>query len=121
MTMASVQWVSVEGSRVLYVDYRGTKTAAEMVALMPELVKQAKSAPQPIRFLFNFTGVPVPPEFMKAAKELAKKDFANVKRKSAVLGVDGLKGMLLTAYNAFVGASMKPFASEADAYTWLRS
>lgn len=113
-----IAWIDHRGTKILYSDYRGL-SLDKMLLQLDETAAIMSKLPNKVATLSNFEGIGVPPEFMKRAKELGKTTFEPKTAKSAIVGIDGLKGLLLKAYNTFTGASMKPFPSESDAKDYL--
>ena len=69
--------------------------------------------------LSNFDGVPVGTEFMNKVKPWGKELQPKIKRQ-ALLGVTGLKNILLQGYILFTGEKeIKTFDSEAEALDYL--
>jgi hypothetical protein len=111
-------WIEHNGTKILYSDYRGLNLD-KMLALLDETAAVMSKVTGKVPTLSNFEGVGVPPEFMKKAKELGKTTFEPKTSKSAITGIDGLKALLLKAYNTFTGATMKPFPNEGEAKAYL--
>lgn len=114
----AITWIAHRGLKILYSDYRGL-TPEKMLAQLDETASVMSMVPGKVLTLSNFEGVPVGPDFMKKAKEMGKAIFEPRTQKAAIVGIDGLKGMLLKAYNAFTGASMVPFPDETAARDYL--
>lgn len=114
----AISWIEYKGTKILYTDYRGLNVE-QMVKQLDETASMMSKLAAKVNTLANFEGVGVPPEFMKRAKELGKSHFEPKTAKSAILGIDGLKALLLKAYNTFTGATMQPFPSEAAAKEYL--
>ena len=58
-------------------------------------------------------------EFMQRAKQLGKEIFDSRTSKSAVLGVTGIKKILLNGYNMIVKNKLEPFDTKEEALEYL--
>jgi hypothetical protein len=111
-------WVEHCGHSIIYVDYRGLGTT-ECVATLHEHTALADAARGPLLTLVDARGAVFGSEFMQAAKAAAP---LNTRRtaKRAIVGVEGIKGVLLTSYNAVAApVPLKPFATVDEALDYL--
>jgi hypothetical protein len=69
-------------------------------------------------YLGNFENTVVESEFMKKANELGKKTEP-LNEKSAVVGISGMKSVLLNTYNFFTGGKLKACKTEEEALDFL--
>ena len=114
----SVKWIEYKGKRILYSDYRGLTEELGIENLELEAQMIAASETKAL-VLNNYEGTTATPDFMKRAKELGPTVTEPNTAKNAALGITGLKELLLRAYNAFTGAKVRPFKTEAEALEWL--
>jgi hypothetical protein len=111
-----VKWIDYKGKRILYVDFR--KLYEEQVLANDELfVKFIKESPTKVLILANVEGAAI--SSLEKIKEVSKKEVSPKVAKSAIVGITGLKDILLRAYNSFTGSSAQPFATEQEAMDWL--
>jgi hypothetical protein len=113
----ALQWIEHRGQRILSVDFRNL-TEDQMIAQLNEELSTLQSEPRKSRLLVNVTDAATGQRFMAAAKALGKQIDALVE-KQAIVGVDGLKTILLRAYNAVSGGTLKPFDTETLALEYL--
>lgn len=71
--------------------------------------------------LCDFLGVPVASEFSDKGKELGNAYIKDSVEKSAVLGIKGIKRLLLNTYNYFSGDSLKSVKAIGEALECLVS
>lgn len=117
--MSGVTWKTHAGKKVLIADYRGTK-GAETVALMKQVAKEVQAAPPGVLILTDVTGVALGPDFMAESKKLNEDVLGPRGAKLAMVGVDGIKALLLKGFNAVgKGAKGVPFPDEASALAHL--
>lgn len=116
----AIEQITHKGKLILYVDYRGLETEAEMIGLMEELGTVLAAAPSKRLVLQNFEGTRLSPGFMDRAKVVGKASESGMLR-DAMLGITGLKDILLRGYTAVTGqqALTKAFATEEEALAWL--
>ena len=115
-----VQWITHKGKKILFSDYSNVKNQDELFEIMKESLRMQDETTDKILGLVDMTNASVGPEFMKEAKEQGKSQL-HKRDKSAVLGITGLKAMLLKGYNLFSGDSAKPFATKEEALDYLCS
>jgi hypothetical protein len=114
------QWIEHQGKKILHNDFRGSRNEQDILSVMADLSKILTASPKKVLVLTDLTGTSVTPEVMNQVKVFGK-DVMNVKiEKSAVLGITGLKNILLEGFLAVTGAKyIKPFAAEGEALKWL--
>ena len=83
------------------------------------MVKFYKEADQPIYLLLDVRGTFVNPEVMDKLKHYGKTVFNGRSAKRAILGVTGVKKILLKGYNLFTSTSVTPFETEVEAKDYL--
>ena len=116
----TTKWIEHQGKRILYIDYRGHKTDTEMFQTMDEEVKIEAASPVKVLGLANFVGVNVTANYMARVNKTGVEVRNQKVQKMALLGVTGLKLILLQSYFRFTGATnMKTFDTEAAALAWL--
>jgi len=107
------------GKSILYIDYRGLKKKEEMLANLHEAVKIYRSHPtEKYRVLIDVTDAAGSQEWMDESKKYGK-EMGKQTIKSAILGVTGVKKVLLMGYNAVVGGRLKPFSTKDAALEYL--
>lgn len=119
-----VEWIEHNGKRILFTDHRGQGshgmiTNAEKAAQMVREVHQ----PEKILFLTNFEGATLTPEVMARLKTLGQEVYEPRTEKLALLGITGIRHILLAGYNRITGAGkhQKLFDNREDALDWLVS
>lgn len=115
--MAGYSIIEYKGNEILYLDYRGMNEK-QMIQTLDEATEQSLQENKPILLLTNITGTFVLPDFLKKAKEDGKRT-KHLTLKSAIVGAEGAKKVLLKFHNLFVGSEMKPFQDEEEAKEWL--
>jgi hypothetical protein len=114
----SLSWIDHQGTRILLNDFRGLPEP-EAIAQLEEEVKLLESQPDKVRMLVDVRDAPIMRGFLARATSLAPRIEARL-TKQAILGVTGVKGMLLSAFNLVSkGVPLRPFGSEADAKRYL--
>ena len=112
------QWIDYKGKKILYVQYTGLK-APEMLGLIKtasEMIVAAKS--NQVLSLTDVTDCFVNQEFL----DLSKKQSAitlQYTKKAAIIGIVGLKKVLLNGLNAFTSNPRVPFDTLQQAKDWL--
>lgn len=115
-----VEWIHHNGKKVLFADYSNVKTQEELLEIQKESIRVAREISGTFLSMGDVTNSALGPDFMKEAK-LQGKEFKHKMDKSAIIGITGLKGMLLKGFNLFSGDSVKPFATKEEALDYLTS
>ncbi len=113
-----IDWVNHKGKKILHADFRNTESE-ELVGGVDQVEKAINGAGGKVLILWNFEGVQVDGAFMDRIKQLGKEVLKEKAEKSAILGIDKLRAILLKAYNKFSGDNLSPFKTEAEALDWL--
>lgn len=113
----SLKYIEYKGKKILYVDYRN-KNGIENMATIDAAAKEIGSWTQKGLSLSDFRNATATPEFMAHLKKVGAEVF-QPKAKIAVLGITGVKNILLQAYNAFTKNEVVPFETEEEAKEWL--
>lgn len=112
-----IEWTSYKGKRILRVDYSGLNEQ-QMIAQLEQGTKVILNEKEKILYLGNFTETVVTSTFMDKANALAKQTDEKL-IKGAIVGVTGMKSVLLNTYNMLTGSKMKSFKTEAEALEYL--
>lgn len=112
------EWIQHKGKRILYVNYSECKDKDEMIALLDEMAEVFKQSGGNLLTIDDFTSAYASKEFMDHAKELGHVFSAN-RIKGAMLGIAGVKKILLQAYNLFAKEKLVPCGSKEEALEYL--
>lgn len=112
--------ISHKGKEVLYVDYRDCKDPADRLALLESSFNMMMEREGEQLILLNVEGQPGDREYMKRAKEIEKLRTGKI-GKRAILGIEGIKKVLLMGINKFSNdqAKVMPFNDEHTALEYL--
>jgi hypothetical protein len=118
--MSHTSWIEHQDKRILFVDYRGQETPEAMIHVLEEEISVDAASPTKVLVLANFEGTSGSVEYMARVKK-AGKEIRNQKvQKTALLGITGLKVVLLDGYIRFTGDEhIRAFDTEAEALDWL--
>jgi hypothetical protein len=116
--MNRITWITHKGKKILSCDYQGAPTE--------EIIKSFKIAnntmfrsPVPLLVLSDFSDTEITGEAVRYLKNAESRQAAEKMKKSAVLGIDGVKRVLLNFYNAANGGKARAFGSREEALDWL--
>ena len=114
-------WKTYKGKQVFYVDYGGLNID-EMLKLLNETCEVLKQSSGNVLLLTNFEKAIVPTQFMTEVKRLGKEVISVKTTKTALLGVYGIREVLVQGYTFFTGEkNLKAFKTEQEAMEWLIS
>lgn len=116
----SVKWIEYKGKKIIHGDYRGLRDKELREALEVE-AKLTREAPGRVLILDDFTKSVMDSESMNYLQKIGKEEIEPKTEKCAILGVEGMKKVLLQVYNWFTGAGARQrvFESEQAAKEWL--
>lgn len=115
--MNRIQKIQYKGKEIIYVNYEGLREP-EMVEILNQVEQIILSDNKPHLQLTNISDAFATPGFMAAAKIFGKKT-QNLTSKSAIVGITGVKALLLKSYNFVSGDKLKAFATEDEAKEYL--
>ena len=112
------EWISHKGKKLLYINF-GKLSPSEMAALVKKAAAMivASGSSQNLT-LTDVNDAFVNNEFLAVAKEQSKISLPLTK-KSAIVGVTGVKKILLQGVNAFTSKPRVPFDTIEQAKNWL--
>ncbi|XOV93088.1 MAG: hypothetical protein ACFHWX_23180 [Bacteroidota bacterium] len=105
------------GKKIIYTRFSHL-SEEQMIAAIKEQFEVVKASPGKVVTLADFTNTAVSNDFMTVVKKLGK-EMAHKIDKQAVLGITGLKKVLLSGYNAFTSNPAHPFSTEEEAINFL--
>jgi hypothetical protein len=114
----SIEWISHEGKKILYIDYAGLspKEELEQIAKAAQILVDTKEKSN--LTLSNLANAKLDQDFVNLSKEKGKISGQYTK-KAAVLGIEGVRKVLLRAVNSFSGNPREPFSTKEEALAWL--
>jgi hypothetical protein len=115
----NISYIQYKGKKIQYIDYTHCKNHMEMIKVLDELRLEYEKTTELFISLADFTGTYGSSEFLNEANRLAKDHSDKRMIKSAVLGVTGIKKILLNTYNMFLKNKMVPFDTKEEALEYL--
>lgn len=118
MPISEIQYKS---KSIIIVDYSSCKRKEQMLALLAESTDYFKNNKEThLRILMDFTNAYGSKEFMDRAKSDRLEVFKTKTATSAVIGISGIKQILLKGYNVVSpGKGMTPFKTKEQALEYL--
>jgi hypothetical protein len=115
------EFIEYKGKKILYVNYQGIKETETAISILHKAVEIERKSDGNLLLLQNYNETFGSQEFMTEIKKLGKEVSDKVK-KNALIGISGIKKILLGAYTAFSGErNIKTFSTEEEAKEWLIS
>jgi hypothetical protein len=115
----SFKWDMYKGKQILYVDYGGLNTE-DMIKLLKESCDELNKSRGGVLLLASFENTTIESKFMNEVNRLGKEIITVKASKTALLGISGVKGVLVQGYTFFTGEkNLKSFSTERDAMEWL--
>ena len=121
--MDRVRWIEVKGQKILYSDYSNLKTVEEQLEVWRATVAVAKENPG-VNYpaILNFTNTAGSAELMEKMKQAITDSGLGQPRKKAVIGIAGVKNVLLDGYVRATGNKLiKACADDAEAIEFVTS
>ncbi|MEQ6165876.1 hypothetical protein AAOE16_01675 [Ekhidna sp. MALMAid0563] len=116
-----VSYITHKGRKILYVNFKDIKSKEAVLANLEEMKKFYLEATEKIYLLLDVRGTFTDPEVMDRLKNYGKNHFNGKSEKRAVLGVTGVKKILLKGYNLVTKTEVQPFDDEEQAKDYLAS
>lgn len=111
------QWINHKGKKIFRIDYSGL-SEQEMIKQLEEGTQLMLKQQEPILYLGIFTNTVLTTAFMNRANQLGKETEKIVAR-SALIGISGMKSVLVNTYNMLTGNKMRAFKDEEEAKEFL--
>ncbi len=115
----SVELITYNGKKIVFGDYSECNTKEKMIEKLYEVEKLMNNQHGSVLYLADLTNTHGSREFMKAAKEVANRTFNHKVEKAALLGIVGIKKVLLNGFNAVSKYKFEPFDTKEMALEFL--
>jgi hypothetical protein len=120
-----VDWLDLNGTRVLFMDFAGASVAESLTSIRDFLEVMQRQAPQSVLLLSDVTDAAYDASISRQWKE-ARLRYDDVIRASAIYGLKGLVGVAVRGFidaRRLLGLSAangpRIFSSAAEAREWL--
>ncbi len=113
-----VSFLTHQDRQIFFIDYSGLKRKEDMMKTLKEAVSMAAETEGPLRTLIDISNASGSPEWLEESKKQGK-EIRDKAEKTAIIGVTGIKKILLMGYNTVVGGRVKPFNSKDEALAYL--
>ncbi|MFX0029160.1 MAG: hypothetical protein ACFE8B_08120 [Candidatus Hermodarchaeota archaeon] len=115
---ARMKWINYKGHEILLDDYTNIMPEQFAPLIKRILNLTIHSGKKDILLIVDVTGAFANKEAVNAFSEAGKKSKSLIK-KTAVVGITGVKKIFLNIVNKFTGLNAKPIPSIEDAKEWL--
>ena len=112
-----IEWINYKGMQILFSDYKGL-SSEEMIKHLKKETQMILQQKEPILYMADFTSTIFTTEFMHAVNEDGKLTKRLVK-KSALVGITGMKAVMLNTFNMITGIKARAFDNEYKAKDYL--
>lgn len=116
----SVTWITHKGKRILFND-SSNQASDGIIKMIEEEARFVAGAPGRVLILDDYTNCVADSRAMERTKQLGRDIIEPKTEKVALLGITGIKAVLLSAYNWFTGAGARQrlFRTADEAKDWL--
>lgn len=118
-----VEWIEHKGKRIMFIDHRecSSQEMINNIDLSAEMLQDIPSGVK-CRYLANIEGATIDTNVMTRLKQVGKEFDPKVER-SALVGVRGIRNILVQGFNRVTGAgkTQKLFDTQEEALEWLAS
>ncbi|OHD07316.1 MAG: hypothetical protein A2086_03115 [Spirochaetes bacterium GWD1_27_9] len=116
----SVNWIEYKGKKILYCDYRCFKQEKEWLENIEIVAKELINSQEKVLSLTDFRNAEgLGQDYLTRAKVLGKEIIKDKVERSAVIGISGMRKLLLNTYNLLSGDKMIIFEDEITAKEFL--
>ena len=116
--MERIEAIFRDGKEIIRIDFQGLEEDDNVIAFLTEIKNYVLNFNRPTLQLTNITGVYFTPSVMNQVSAITK-ETEHLVIKDAIVGVVGVKKILLQVYNTLVRGKAKAFNTEEDAIAWL--
>jgi hypothetical protein len=114
-----IQFIEHRGKKILVEDFSNLKAGPEFISLIGEAQRIiASQPPKSVRAVFDASGSGFNSEVLNAMKNFTNANTPYIKA-AAVVGINGLLQVALTAISKFAGREFIVFKSRFEAMDWL--
>ena len=110
-----VSIINYKGKEILFLDHKGVAENELINSIMAGTRAILESKSKEIIYIADFTDCFINKEVMEYLKSDENKEAVKKTRKSAVIGITGLKKIFLNAYNTFFKSNVKACKSLEEA------
>jgi hypothetical protein len=114
----SAEWILHKGKKILYIDYQKLNNEEQLALIRKATQMLLDSGSQENLTLSDVRGIVVSPEFVELAKEMGKQSGI-ITKKAAIVGIEGLRKVILHGVNKISGNIREPFNTVEEAKDWL--
>jgi hypothetical protein len=114
----SIDWITHKGKMILYINYAGLAPEEELEQIRKATQTLVDTNNNSNLTLTDMRNALLNRNFVELAKEQGRIS-RHYTKKAAILGVDGIRKILLKAVNSFSGNPRVPFATMEEAKDWL--
>lgn len=114
-----VKLINHKSKEILLLDYSDCKTLEEMLTVLNDGVDLVRTLPGKGLHLIDITNAYGSRKYMEALKEAGKEVFNEKAGKVAIVGVKGVKKVLLMGYNKIAKIKLVPFETREEAMDYL--
>lgn len=118
--MAGCRWMDHRGCRILLVSYGGCLTDPEMLKVLEEQRLEVLAAAAKVRVVHDYTDAFLSEGFVEESKRLSKESREAVFEKVAMVGLSGVRRVLVLGYRIATGdTSSRAFDTLGEALDWV--
>lgn len=114
-----VKLINHKGREILLIDYSECRNTDEMLVILNDAASLVRTLPGKGLHLIDTSNVSGSRKYMEAAKKAGKELFNDKAEKVAIVGVTGVKKVLLMGYNKITPNKLIPFSTRQEALDYL--
>ncbi len=114
----SVEWIDHKGKKILYIKYTGLSPEQQLAQIEKATKTLVDTGKKDNLTLTDVREINVTQDFLDLAK-VQGKISGPVTQKAAIVGIEGIRKILLKAVNTVSGNPREPFATVEEAKDWL--
>lgn len=116
-----IQWIEIDEKRIFYIDYRGLKSQEMMLDNLEKATQELLGIEPGFLLLLDFRDVSIGYEFQKRSNKLSLTIKKLQPQKAAILGMTGLKKLIIRAFNLVNKEQVVLFDTKDEALAYLVS
>ncbi len=116
-----ISFIEHKNKEIIFCDFKDMKDKQVIFDQLEEMSRIFKESNGELLVLTDVRGTKNDPEIVEKTKYYGKTVYRHYAKKRAIIGMDGLRKLILNGYNALTGNDLKPFSTLEDAKEYLVS
>ena len=114
-----ISYIEYKGKEIIFCDFKDMKDKSNIFSQLASMAVEFKKSNGDLLVLTDVRGTHNDPEVVEKTKYYGKNVYRHYAKKRAIVGMGGLRKLILRGYNAITGNDLQPFDSLEEAKEYL--